>query len=90
MKKLSINITKAQLTGFTVSFEEKDMSVSANIALLTEENKQISTFNISTDSWRDENKFELPIAMIVPIQKIAAALEKVIIDHVREGQLKLA
>jgi hypothetical protein len=91
MKKLDIAITKAQLTGFGVRFDEDgEMRVEATISLMTELNKEITTFTISTHSWQDENKFLLPIEMVMPVQKIAAALEHVVIEHIREGQLKLA
>ena len=63
--------------------------VSATIALFTEEQKHITDFQISTNSWNKEHKFDLPIEMITPIQKIAGALEHVIVEHIREGQLKL-
>lgn len=91
MKKLDISISKAQLVGFNVSFDDEagTPEVSATIALLTEEKKHITNFVISTSSWNEETKFDLPIEMIVPIQKIAGALEHVIVEHIREGQLKL-
>jgi hypothetical protein len=90
MKKLKIEITKACLTGFDVKFDEHGTpDVGVNIALLTDQDKEITTLRISTSSWRDEDKFELPIGMITPIKQIAAALEEVIVAHVREGQAKL-
>lgn len=90
MKKLDISISKAQLMRFVVSFSE-DMrpSVSATIALLTEENKHVADFDISTLSWQEDHKFEMPLEMINPIKKIASALEHVIIEHLRVGQLAL-
>lgn len=91
MKKLEISVTKAQLTAFNVSFEADGGKprVEATIALLTDENKHITDFQISTYSWNEEKKFELPLEMIVPLQRIATALEHVIIEHVRDGQLSL-
>ncbi len=90
MKKLNIEITKAQLTGYTVTFNEDGLpNVSASIALLTENLKEVTTHTISTNSWRDEDKFELPLGMITPMQKIAVALEEVIVNHMRDSQLKL-
>jgi hypothetical protein len=91
MKKLDISISKAQLTGFQVRFEDDGQPrVSATIALMTEENKHITDFEISTHSWQEESKFSLPLEMVVPIQKIAGALEHVIVEHIRDSQLKLA
>lgn len=91
MKKLDISITQAQLTAFSVQFEDDgEPRVSATIALLTEEKKHITDFVISTHSWNEETKFKMPLEMIVPVQKIAGALEHVIVEHMREGQLKLA
>jgi len=90
MRKLNIEISKAQLTGFSCCFEEDGTpNVSATIALFTDGPKHITDFQISTNSWNKESKFDLPIEMILPIQKIAGALEHVIVEHMRDGQLKL-
>ena len=91
MKKLDISITQAQLTAFSVTFEEDGTpKVSATISLFTDERKHITDFTISTHSWSDESKFDMPLTMVLPIQKIAGALEHVIVEHMREGQLALA
>ncbi len=89
MKKLKIEISKAQLTNFSVQFNEDGTpKVMTTIALLTEENKHITYCMISTDSYNYDTKFDLPIEMITPIQKIAQVLENVVIDHRRDSQLK--
>lgn len=90
MKKLDISITKAQITAFKVIFDDESTpQVSATIALLTDHNKHVTDFEISTHAWSEDKKFILPFEMISPIKKMAGALEHVIIEHVREGQLKL-
>ena len=93
MRKINIEITKAQLENFSVSFQEDDKGfdnpmVSASLALLTEGGKKVSQYSISTNSWSD-NKFKLPIEMIPPIFKIAEQIEIVVTKHCRESQLAL-
>ena len=91
MKKLDISISKAQLTSYTVRFgEDGEIRVEATIALLTEQNKHVADFQISTHHWNDEAKFPLPLKMYNPIKKISEALEHVIVEHIREGQLLLS
>lgn len=90
MKKLNIEITRAALTGFEVKFNDEGLpDVTATIMLMTEEGKEVTTHHLRTDGWREENKFTLPLVMIEPIQRIAAALEEVVVDHLRDGQLAL-
>lgn len=89
MKKIDIQITKAALKSFRVELNEKKPVVHASIALLTEGGKQITDYSISTDSWQDENKFELPIECIAPIVKLAQQLEAIVTKHCRDSQLAL-
>lgn len=90
MRKLDIAITKAQLTGYNVSFrEDGEISVIANIALLTESGRKVSDYSISTTHWQDENKFELPIECYAPIRGMAKALEMVVTQHCQDSLLKL-
>jgi len=90
MQKLNIEITKAQLVGFHVTFNEDGIpQVSADISLLTEGAKEITQTHLSTDSYMKDKRFELPVGMHMPIQRIAGLLEGVIIEHLRDEQLKL-
>lgn len=91
MRKLNIEITKAQLKSFQVSFDEtKDRpEVSATICLYTEQGKEITQYSIFTDCWNKEQKFELPIDMYSPIYEIGKGLEILVTRHCREGQLSL-
>jgi hypothetical protein len=89
MKKIDIQITKAALKSFSVELQDKKPVVSASIALLTEGGKVVTDYSISTDSWQDENKFELPMECIAPIVELARKLELVVTKHCRDSQLAL-
>ena len=89
MKKIDIQITNAIIKSFSVELAEKKPEVSASIALLTAGGKEITTYTVSTSSWNDENKFELPISMMPPIIDIMKKMETVITKHCRENQLQL-
>lgn len=89
MKKLNINITKAQIKSFRVELGEEYPNVSATIALLTDGGKEISDYSISTSSWSDDNKFELPVSMVGPIVSIMKDLEKIVVKHCMESQAQL-
>lgn len=91
MRKLDIQITKAKLLSFDVSFDEdkEQINVSATIGLMTETGKKITNYTVNSNSWRDEDKFVVPISMIAPIQTIAKELERIVTLHCRQGQLAL-
>lgn len=89
MKKLEINITKAALKSFSVELADEKPVVTASIALLTDGGKMITDYTISTESWRGDNKFELPVTCIAPIIALAKELEAVVVKHCRDSQLAL-
>jgi hypothetical protein len=89
MKKLNINITKAQLVSFEVKLEDSKPEVSVTIALLNDGGKVITTYTIYTHSWHDQ-KFKLPIEAMPLIGDIARILEGVAVRHCQDGQLALA
>lgn len=90
MKKLEINITKAALKSFTVSVDGEQPSISATIALLTDGGKAITSYTISTTSWQEKDKFELPMNAIKPMAELAKILEGVVVRHCQDSQLALA
>lgn len=89
MRELPINITKAQIKSFSVTLGEERPEVFVSIGLFTDGGKQIAEYSISTNSWKEENKFELPVTMIVPIRKILDELEVITVRHCRNSQLQL-
>lgn len=89
MKKLNINISKAQLTSFTVALKEGKPEVHVTIALLTEAGEPITNYGIGTEAWRADSKFDLPIEIMPMIGDIARVLEAVAVRHCQSGQLAL-
>lgn len=67
MRKLNIEITKAQITGFSVQLEEKKPEVTVSIALMTAGGKEITNYAVSTNSWSSDKQFDLPVGAIQPI-----------------------
>lgn len=90
MKKLDINITQATLKSYTVELKEGKPEVSATIQLLTAGGMEVTTYTVSTDAWNDKNKFELPIAAILPIVELAKILETTTVEKCRDSQLALS
>ncbi len=91
MRKLDIQITKAAITGFSVDFgqEQDKVSVTATISLITEYGKHITSYSIRSDSWSEDDKFDVPYSIIDSIKSIASDLEKIVSKHCQEGQLML-
>ena len=86
MKKLAINITKAQLTSFEVTLKDSLPAVSATITLLTAGGKPITSYTVGTNHWQDENKIDLPDDIVAPIVKAVEILETVVVRHCRDHQ----
>ena len=90
MKEIKINITKARIRGFTVAMNDPTFpSVSATIDLLTDGGKIISTYEISSNHWLPEKKFDLPIDMIFPLGQIASQLERIVTEHCEYSTLRI-
>jgi hypothetical protein len=89
VKKLNINITKAQLKSYTVELKEGKPVVNATVELLTEGGTPVTTYSVYTDGWNDANKFELPMAAILPIVELAKLLENAVVTKCRDSQLAL-
>jgi len=77
----NIKIENAELESFSVSLGKEKPEVNATIALMTAGGKKITSYTISTGSWNDEQKFELPLEIIAPILGIAEILEGVVAEH---------
>ena len=89
MKKINIQISKAQIDSYSVELKDNKPEVSATIALIANDNNPITTYSISTDAWNEKNKFKLPTAMISPIVEIMKELEPIIVRHCMGEHLKL-
>lgn len=89
MKSLNIEITKAVLESFRVELKDGKPSVHATIALLTPQNKKITTYSVYTDEWHT-NSVELPLEAMPLIGDLARILEGVVVRHCHEGQKSLS
>lgn len=79
MKKIDIQINRAEILSYEVSLKDTEVDVSATIGLFAGKNK-ISTFTLGTKSWDDKN-FDLPIQLVEPIREIAQELENILIKE---------
>ena len=79
LRKINVNITKAKITQISIDFSEKgDPEIYANLALYTENNKQISTFTIGTKPW-NQTRVEFPPNIHAHFAKIKDIIEVVAI-----------
>ena len=88
MQDIKINITRAEIESFNISLKEYP-EASVTIGLFTEDNQRITSYSISTDSWSDENKFDLPVKLLDPIKRITRELEIIATRHCRQRQKSL-
>jgi len=89
MRKINIEITKAQIVSFSVELKKAKPEVTATIGLYTAGGKQITTYSIMTNHWEKEQTFNLPPELISPIISIMESLEKVIVKKCKNSALLL-
>jgi len=91
MRTLKIEITKAKILGYNVRFDEenKRLLVDATIGLFTEGGRKVTEYAISTYSWDEAKKFDLPAKIVEPIIATARVLEKVVTKHCQDSTLML-
>ena len=89
MKKIDIQITKAQIEYFSVSLESEKPEVNIRLGLYTEGGKKITDYTISTGAWKDDLKFELSPELVQPIMMVMRELEVIATRHCNKGQKTL-
>lgn len=90
MKKLDINITKAELVSFSVTAKKGEPEVSATIALMTEGGKTITTYNVTTHPWNDKDKLDIPVSALPLIGQLAVIIEEQAVKQCRDAQLGIS
>lgn len=77
MKHIDISISKARLKSFTISISKEDkLDLSASISLMTEGEKEITTYIIDS---RWEPKMKFPPVISKDVAKIATEIEKIVV-----------
>lgn len=89
MKKLSIEITKAQIVSFSVTTKKDKPALCATIALMTAGGKIITTYSVDSESWDEKDKVDIPINALPLIGDLARILEEVVVKHCKLGQKAL-
>ncbi len=88
MKKINIQINNAKIASYEVSFNDKEVEVTATIGLYAGKNK-VSTFTIGTKSW-DDKTIDLPVSLVNPIKEIAKKLETILVRECSSSLGELA
>ena len=73
-KFLPINITKATVISVALKYEEKQLKFNAEVALINEYGKRITSVYVGNDNWNGENA-ELTLLCIDLAKKIRAEIE---------------
>ena len=83
MQNVNINITKAEIRSFNVSYDnERNPQLSVTLMLKTDGGKEITTYSISTSSWEpDSSKIDIPNHIYAILPGIEQCLEEVVAKH---------
>ena len=86
MKSIDISITKARIKNVMIWYKPDSVlpRVNAGIELLTANGEPITTYDIDTESYDKNKKFDLPIGLVDPIKKMLLELEDVVTKHCNE------
>lgn len=87
--KIDIHITHGKLESFSVGMEDKQINISANIGLYTDNKQKITSFSVDSRQYYGNQKIEFPLSIYPAIQKIAEEIELSTIRKCRENQLSL-
>ena len=93
MKKISINITKAQIVSFQVEIKD-DMTfpkITAQVALISDSGETITSYSATNEeySWNKRKPLEVSQSLIVQIIEILKELEGAVVRNINDGQLRL-
>lgn len=88
MEKVDIRITKARIISYMITLEENFPEVAATIGLYTEDDKKVTSYSISSASWRSE-RFDVPVQMIESIKMIGRELEAIVAKQANREALLL-
>lgn len=87
INELNINITKAVISSISVELGDEGAEWSVSGKLLTKENREISNFNFSSDSYSDDRKIKIPVSMDIWARNMFETLTPVIYEKIN-GQFK--
>ena len=87
MRSVKISITKARIKNVFITYSNKDSKlprVNAGIELLTENGESITTYDIDSEHYQEDKKFDIPARLIEPMKSILMEMEKIVVKHCNE------
>lgn len=90
MKKLNIRIKEARVKAIQISMTESGKpNISINVGLITDDDREIASYNIGTDSWGDK-KIDVPESIHPHIRELLDILEPTVMRHANGDMFALA
>ncbi len=85
-KFLPINITKATVVAIALTYKEKQLQYSAEVSLVSEFGKPITSVYVSNNSWDEKDKAELTLNTIALANSIRTEIETCVIKFMNSKQ----
>lgn len=82
INELNISINKALVEKVTLSLTDEGLQVEVEGGLYTPQNNRISSFDFSTNGWREESKIEIPAYLNSPAKEIFTQLTPIIYEKI--------
>ncbi len=83
---IPINITKAKVVAISLNFRENQLEFRAEVSLLSEYGKPITSIYIGTDNYNEKNNVELSLESIELAKQVRFEIEVAIIRFMNSKQ----
>lgn len=80
-KILPINIVGAKVTGIHFGFEDDELKWSAEVCLLMEDNKRLTSISVGNNTWEESKKAKLDIEGYELAGKLRQIVETAVTRH---------
>jgi len=85
-KFLPINITKATIVAIALKYKEKQLEYNAEVSLVSEFGKPITSVYVSNSNWNEEDNAELTLNTIAFANSIRTEIETSVIRFMNSKQ----
>lgn len=81
-KALDININKARIKYIGIDMKEDGTpDVVVRLQLLTADDREITTYDVSTREWNKDKKIDLPTSVFIPLGELVGVLERLAVAN---------
>ena len=81
-----IIVDRARITDIHLKFGKKKLDYSVTVDMYTAAGMKVTYFQVSSDSWQDKDKVEMPAETIPLAAGIRSIIETIVVRHINSMQ----